>query len=216
LLRVRMSEPSAGLAQPLEAALARLVEGTFDGVVVTDLSGLVLGANRGFVRMAAAVDEDQVRGRPLADWLGPNEHDLATLLLAVRDNGMVQSRALRLRLAGQLPQALAVTGMLLIEGDQECLGFIVKRQGFLHLAPAIPRAAPLPPGPAITALAGELGSTPLAKLLQRGDRLARQHPAQGALDLSPSDAAAARLLGISGAQLAKLKNELALAAAARR
>jgi PAS domain-containing protein len=214
LLRVRMPEPTASLSQPPETKRAGLGEGTGDGVVVTDLSGRVLGANRGFVHLVATADEDEVRGRPLADWLGPNEHDLAALLRAVRDSGLVQNRALSLCLAGQLPQGLAVTGMLLIEGDQECLGFIVRRQCHLHMAPAIPQAAPLPLGPAIEALASELGSTPLAQLLQRAEELARQHLVQRALEQSPSDAAAARLLGISGAQLAKLKNELALALAA--
>jgi transcriptional regulator PpsR len=216
LLRVRMAEPTAGLAQPLEAALARLVEDTRDGVVVTDLSGRILGANRGFVCMAAALDEDQVRGRPLADWLGPDGHELGALLDAVRDCGMVQNQALSLCLAGQPPQGLAVTGMLLIEGDQECLGFILRRQGFMHRAPAIGLAAPPTLGPAIEALAGELGSTPLAELLPRAEKLTRQHLVLRALELSASDTAAARLLGISSAQLAKLKQALTRSAASRR
>ncbi len=213
LLRARTAEPLSGDAQPLEAALARLVEGTRDGIVVTDMRGQVMGANRSFVRMAAAADEDQVRGRPLADWLGPSEHDVAALLAAVRESGMVQDRALGLCLPGQPPQGLAVTGMLLIEGDQECLGFIVRPQ--THAQTASAAAAPLTLGRAVEALALELGSTPLVELLQRAEKLARQHLVQRALDLSPSDAAAAMLLSISATQLAQLKNELALEAAAR-
>jgi transcriptional regulator PpsR len=222
LLRARTAEPIASDAQPLEAALSRLVESTRDGIVVTDMRGQVIGANRSFVRMAQAADEDQVRGKLLAEWLGPTDADVAALLCAVRDSGMAQDVALDLRGAARLPQgstqalaptqALAVTGMLLIEGDQECLGFIVRPQLPGRKAPT--RAA-LPLGPAIEALATELGRAPLAELVRRAEKMTRQHLVQHALDLTATDAAAALLLCISAAQLAQLKNELALEAAAR-
>ncbi len=222
LLRARTADPIASDAQPLEAALSRLVESTRDGIVVTDMRGQVLGANRSFVRMAQATDEDQVRGRLLGSWLGPADADVAALLSAVRDSGMAQDVALALRgtvgaAQGQtLPQALAVTGMLLIEGDQECLGFIVRPQLPGHPAPHRAARASLPLGPAIEALAGELGQAPLAELVRRAEKLARHHLVQHALDLTATDAAAALLLCVSAAQLAQLKNELALEAAARR
>jgi transcriptional regulator PpsR len=224
LLRARTAEPIASDAQPLEAALSRLVESTRDGIVVTDMSGQVLGANRSFVRMAQASDEEQVRGRRLTEWLGPTEADVTALLCAVRDSGLAQDVALVLRGAPAAPpgplhtqaQALAVTGMLLIEGDQECLGFIVRPQLPGHKTAARVAPVSLPVGPAIEALAGELGRTPLAELVRRAEKLARHHLVQHALDLTATDAAAALLLCVSAAQLAQLKNELALEAAARR
>jgi transcriptional regulator PpsR len=224
LLRARTAEPIGSDAQPLEAALSQLVDSTRDGIVVTDMRGQVIGANRSFVRMAQAADEDQVRGRMLAEWLGPAEADVAALLSAVRDSGMAQDVALVLRGDARLPQglpqtqaqALAVTGMLLIEGDQECLGFILRQQLPGHRAPARTTPASLPVGPAIEALANELGQAPLAELVRRAEKLARHHLVQHALDLTASDAAAALLLCISASQLAQLKNELALEAAARR
>jgi transcriptional regulator PpsR len=221
LLRARTAEPIASDAQPLEAALSRLVESTRDGIVVTDMRGQVLGANRSFVQMARATDEEQVRGNLLADWLGPAEADVAALLSAVRDSGMTQDVALSLRGPTGEPQrqapaqTVAVTGMLLIEGDQECLGFILRPQlpGQKTLAGGVP--APLPLGSAIDALTAELGRKPLAELVRRAEQLVRHHLVQQALDLTATDAAAALLLCVSAVQLAQLKNELALAAAAR-
>lgn len=226
LLRARTAEPIAGDGPPLETALARLVEGTRDGILVTDMRGQVLGANRSFVGLAQATDEDQVRGRPLADWLGQpqfNGSDVAEVVRAVREHGLAQDRPLALRSAGPGAQPLAVTGMLLMEGDQECLGFIVRptpdRAPTPAPAPALNRtvtalATPQALSVAIEALTAGLGSLPLAELLRRAEKLARQHLVQRALDLSPTDDAAALLLSVSATQLAQLKNELALEATA--
>ncbi len=212
LLRARAAEPLSSEALPLEAVLSRLVEGTRDGILVTDMRGQVLGASRGFVRLADADDEDQIRGRRLADWLGPAESDVADLLQAVRESGLAQDRPLTLRAQRPEPQALAVTGMLLIEGDQECLGFIVRPTLPAQGAPA---GAPLQStGSAIEALAAALGNAPLPELLRRGEKWLRHHLVQQALARTTSDDAAARLLGVSASQLAQLKNAIALEAAA--
>lgn len=227
LLRARTPEPIANDALPLEATLSRPVESMRDGVVVTDVRGQVLGANRSFVNMTRATEEDQVRGQLLSAWLGPAEADVAALLTAVRDSGMSQDVVLTLHgsaagtsaqpqaQAQAQAQALAVTGMLLVEGDQECLGFIMRpllpgQQPASRAAPA-----PLALGPAIEALAGKVGQTPLAELVRRAEKLARHHLVQHALDLTASDAAAL-LLSVSAVQLAQLKNELVLEAAASR
>ncbi len=224
LLRARTADPIASTDMPLEAALARLVEGTRDSILVTDMRGQVLGANRTFVNLAQAGDEDQLRGQPLSDWLGPAESDVAELLRAVRDSGITQDRLLTLRTAGLPPQPLAVTGMLLIEGDQECLGFVVRPRpaGTVMSAVSAVSAVPEPATPstplalsqAIAALSAHLGSASLAELVRRAEKLARHHLVQRALDLSGTDAAAALLLNVSATQLAQLKNELALEAAA--
>jgi transcriptional regulator PpsR len=208
LLRVRAAEPLAGDAVPLDAALARLVDGTREGIVVTDMRGQVMGANRGFVRMVEAAEEDQVRGRPLADWLGPVQADVDDLLRAVRASGMAQDRPLTLSRAGQVAQGVAVTGMLLIEGDQECLGFILRQQAHEPAVSAQGQALAL--SAAIEALSDRLGQTPLLELVRHAEQLVRNHLVQRALDRVGSDAAAALLLSVSVQQLAQLKNELAL------
>ena len=209
LLRARPAEPIVTDALPLEAALARLVEGTRDGILVTDARGHVLGANRAFVRMAQALDEDELRGRPLAEWLGQAEAEVAQLMQSVHERGIVQGRRLHLRDASRAMQEVEVTGMLLVDDDQECLGFILRPQSPAALSS--PVATPLALGQAIEALTASLGRSPLSELTRRAERLARHHLVQRALDITTSDHAAALLLNISAAQLAHLKQELAQA-----
>ena len=206
LLRARPTEPIVSDALPLEAALTRLVESTRDGILVTDARGHVLGANRAFVRLAAAADEDGIRGRPLADWLGQVESDVAQVVQAVRERGIVQGLRLHIRDANSQAQVVDVTGMLLIENEQECLGFIMRP--LLPHTEAVPVSATLALGQAIEALAMNLGRSPLSELLHSAERLARQHLVRRALAISVSDAAAAVLLSISVAQLLLLKDEL--------
>jgi PAS domain-containing protein len=126
LLRVRPAAPVVKEALPLHAALSHLVESTHDGILLTDLRGQLLGANRSFVSLVAAADEDQVRDRPLADWLGPTAADVADLLHAVRESGITPERRLTLHGADAASQAVLVSGALLIEGDQESLGFVLR------------------------------------------------------------------------------------------
>jgi hypothetical protein len=214
LLRVRTAEPIAGDELPLDAALALWVNGTREGIVVTDMRGQLMGANRGFVHMVNAADEEAVRGHFLSDWLGPDEAGVAELLRAVRASGIAQDRPLTLRVPGHPLQAMAVSGMLLIEGDQECLGFILRPQTD---APAASPAAPsLVLSSAIEALTEGLGRTPLLELVRNAEQLVRQHLVQRAIGLAGSDAAAALLLGVSPKQFAQLKNELDLDATASR
>jgi|GEM_PF-5563364 len=126
LLRARPAVPIVKEALPLHAALSHLVESTHDGILLTDLRGQLLGANHSFVSLVAAVDEDQLRDRPLADWLGPTAADVADLLVAVRESGITPERRLSLRRAGGAVQTVLVSGALLIEGDQESLGFVLR------------------------------------------------------------------------------------------
>jgi transcriptional regulator PpsR len=214
LLRVRTADAIASADLPLDAALTHWVNGAREGIVVTDMRGQVMGANCGFVNMVEAADEDQVRGRLLNDWLGTAEADVAELLRAVRASGIAQDRPLTLRVPGHALQTMAVTGMLLIEGDQECLGFILRPQADEPAVSAV--AQPLALSSAIEALTEGLGRAPLLELVLRAEQLVRQHLVQRALDLAGSDVAAALLLSVSAKQLAQLKNELALDTAAGR
>ncbi len=64
LVRVRIMD-MPGSASDLNANLARLVDGTSDGVVVTDSSGRVLAADPAFLRLVQMTTEAAVKGRPL-------------------------------------------------------------------------------------------------------------------------------------------------------
>jgi PAS domain-containing protein len=215
LLRARPIEPIVSDALPLEAALSRLVDGTRDGILVTDARGLVLGANRALVRLAQAADEDGIRGRPLAEWLGRVESDVAQVVQAVRERGMVQGMRLQIRDAGQQAQVVDVMGMLLIEDQQECLGFVMRPVQALQAdvqADALVSGT-LAMGQALEAVALDLGRRPLSDLLHSAERLARRHLVQRALDITATDAAAATMLNIDVAQLTRMAADLGAARA---
>ena len=158
LLRARPVEAAVNDMLPLETVLAKLAEGTRDGVVITDLRGHVLGANRTLLRWAQQGDEDQLRGQSLAASLGPAGPEVAALLAAVREQGLVQ-QGLCLQLPGAANNALKldVTGMLMIDDEQERLGLIL-RPALQSLAAPQPLQRPTPQAlrAAISATAVEL------------------------------------------------------------
>jgi transcriptional regulator PpsR len=213
LLRARTSESLLHDAFPLETALVRMVEGTRDGVVLTDVQGRVLSANRAFVRMVQAHDEDELLGRPLGDWLGRVAGDAPGLTKAAHERGICQDVRLGLRRSGRGPLEVELTATLLVEGDQEGLGFVIRPwQAEDTSAPAAELAEAAEVARAIQTLSSGLGTTALADLVRSADRLMRKHFVQRALKIGETDAAAAMLLDVSTAQLARLKHELALEA----
>jgi len=70
LLRVRAVDgPELPLA--LSSSLARLVDNSSDGVVVTDSSGRVLMTNPAFLTLVRLNAEADVKGLHIMDWIGP-------------------------------------------------------------------------------------------------------------------------------------------------
>jgi len=211
LLRVRGDEPASDASAGLNLALARLVDTTHDGVVVTDSAGRILVANPAFLRMAGADNEDLVRARPIADWVGRIAEDVPALIAGVHGHGIAQLVRTELRRGGSLPAIdVDVTAALLTEGDQECFGFTLR-------ACAEPAAAPdTSPGSrlaaALTALeAGFDEALPSAPgLLARAQRLVQQHLVQHALECFAGDATrAAAALGLGTAEFLRLRDATA-------
>jgi transcriptional regulator PpsR len=208
MLRVRAAEPLPSDTASLETTLTRLVDGMRDGIVVTDSGGQVVVANRAFVNLVQADSEEQVRGRPFAQWLGRLETDVPALAASVRARGLVLAVPLGLRRPESGPLDVEVFGSLLIEGDQECFGYIVR--------PRTSRRSDLPVGTAaelaraIETLSATLGSAPLPELMRRAERLVRRHLLQKALVGTATDDGAARLLGVTDQQLAHLRREFGL------
>jgi transcriptional regulator PpsR len=210
LLRVRGDEPASDAGAGLNLALARLVDTTHDGVVVTDSAGRILVANPAFIRMAGAENEDRVRARPIADWVGRIADDVPALIAGVHGHGIAQLVRTELRRGSGLPAIdVDVTAALLTEGDQECFGFTLRACA----APAATPGTGLGPrlAAALTALeAGIDDATPTPGLLERAQRLVQEHLARHALERFAGDAArAAASLGLSPAEFARLREATA-------
>jgi transcriptional regulator PpsR len=217
LLRVRASEPAGtdtpALHHPVGTPLARLVDTTAEGIVVTDAIGCIVVANRAFVQLVQAPDVDQMQGHSLATWLGHG--GVPALLQSVRQQGIVQMAAQTLRCEAGTAFDVDLTVTLLHDGDQERFGFTLRPVYPSATGEAAPLSAnTLALARAIDALCADVGQTPLGPLLARAEHLARGHLVHQALQRQAGgDAATAHELGISEAELARLRREHACEAA---
>ncbi|MDM0113803.1 transcriptional regulator PpsR [Variovorax sp. J22R133] len=198
LVRVRAVD-ALELTTALSTSLARMVDDSSDGVVVTDSSGRVLVANPAFLNLVRLNSEAQVKGLPIMDWLGMPDRPLATLLPQVRKVGLVRRIKSWVKVAHTPVAQVEISAALLTEGDQECIGFTI------HRAPQAlnDESSPYEFNLAIQQLLGRLGQVPFAELMAEAAIIAEHHFIQGALAQSQQDAAgAAALLGMSEAELA--------------
>jgi len=124
LLRARRAVAPAGDTQ----SVLDFVRQTPDAVVVTDAGGRVLWANPAFAELCQAPDAARLRGTGIAQALGDDAQQWATLLARVRARGIVGHAAVRLRLLGAPPLQCEVSAALLAEGDQEHIGFTLRPQ----------------------------------------------------------------------------------------
>jgi len=193
LVRVRTVD-MPGSSADLNATLARLVDSTGEGVVVTDPVGRILIANPAFLRLVAMGSEVDVKGRPLMDWVGVSDQQFASLLRQVRRQGIARRIGSRLMSTDASVTDVEISAALLTEGDQECIGFTIHGLP----APRIEAGTPMEQlVAAIETLTATLGTAPLPSLLEDGAALVRSHFARIALARCGNDPVrAAGLLGV--------------------
>lgn len=202
LVRVRAADRLGRLHVSAER-LADFVERTPDAVVITDALGRVLTANPAFGVLCRDAGASGLAEPPLGlrldEALGDPDQRLVGLLAEARRMGIAEQRVVCVghRLGEHLD--IELSAALLAEGDQECLGLILRRLGKRHagLPPQVGELAL-----AIDRLATQVGAASLPELLQQTADLAERHLIESALDRVHGDRQqAARLLGISAADL---------------
>ena len=126
-LLVRMREIPVGKASgELSHTLSRLVDGSSDGVVVTDSNGCIQIANPAFLALAGMAAESDVKGQPLMGWLRLQDQPLAALVAKVRRDGIARHVTSWVKHRSAQPSPVDVSAALLTEGDQECIGFTIR------------------------------------------------------------------------------------------
>ena len=80
--------------------------------------------DRAFQRLAQAVDEEALIGRPLADWL--DDTAAQTLLHKAQEQGIMHSPRVSLRRNDGTRQIANVSAALLAERDRAGVGFILQ------------------------------------------------------------------------------------------
>jgi transcriptional regulator PpsR len=220
LLRAR---PALAASDDQQSAID-FIGHTPDAVVVTDVTGRVQWANPAFVALSEAPDERWLQGRSIAEVLGDEQRQWAALLARVRARGVVSQARLLLRVPGEAPVNADVAATLLAEGEQEQIGFTLRRFDEAPAVTAPTRAetavaatataaaaadANADPGRAAQLLAQDLsplllrmGHVGLPELLAQATEVAEAHLIQAALRKSgDSVEAAAALLNLPTAAL---------------
>lgn len=186
LLMVRAHAVDSQETAPDHVRLANLVERLPDAVVIADSSGHVRMANPAFISLAAERDEASLLGRSLADWVTPVK-GFSALLSAARQGGIVPSFSATTS-SGAAVECAAV---LLPDGDQECIGFTLRRCE--ESAAAGNALAAM-----VEVLSVQMGTRDLPNLLREVAEHAERHFVRTALDRSGGRTSeAARLLGIT-------------------
>lgn len=189
LVRARREEP-ASTDSPALARMAQFVETMPDAVVITDSAGAVLMANPAFVRLSQQPDEIALRGRPLPELLLDANGGWGRVMARTRSAGIVSNAELEVGSASGLPQTLQVTAALMTEGEQACLGFVLRQ---------VRHASQQTAGDDVLAgLLDQVGRVPLADLLvEVAQRAERQLIANALLRTAGRRDAAADALGMS-------------------
>ena len=186
LMRVRTMD-MPGIASDLNATLARLVDSTSDGVVVTDSIGRILIANPAFLKLVQMNTEASVKGRPLMDWVSLSDEQFAALLAQVRRRGITRRIASQLMASDAAVSNIQVSAALLSEYDQECIGFTIHFVTHAKIDPTDPTGELRE---AIALLANRVGKDPMPDLIQAAAELLERHFLQVAAERSESDPAA--------------------------
>lgn len=191
LLRARHDDATAGAADSQSLSrMAEFVETTPDAVVITDASGGILMANPAFLRLTRQADEARLRGQALSNLLLDADGGWSRLVARVRGAGMVSNAALEIGSLDGSPQSVRVSAALMAEGEQACLGFILR--------PGRRLPAHLAGDDVLAGLLDQVGRVPLADLLvEVAHRAERQLIESALLRTGSQRAAAAHALGMT-------------------
>jgi transcriptional regulator PpsR len=186
--------PASGASAPREA-MARVIERSPDGFVVTDPEGRVLAANAAFIELAELAREEQLRGESLDRWLGRPGVDLRVMMSTLRQQGSLRLFATSLRGEHNAQAEVEISAVSVPDGDPPCIGFAVRHVGRrLGIEQRAARTAPR----SVEQLTQLVGRMPLKDLVRESTDLIEQLCIEAALKLTQDNrASAAEMLGLS-------------------
>lgn len=189
----------AGPAAPAPATdadpLPQLVEAIPDGFVVAGVDGTVRRASRGFLDIVQLASEEQVRGRPLGDWIGRPGADFPVFVAMLKKHGVMRLVSTAARGEHGALTEVEVSAAWLPDAAEPTVGLVLRDVGR--------RVAAGPQGArdlarAVEQLTGLLGRVSLADLVRDTTDLVERHFIAAALDMTDDNrTAAAEVLGLS-------------------
>lgn len=196
LVRLTRADGPDGHVPGSEASmLLQLAQGAPDGLVVTDLDGVVLAANGEFVRLCQMASEDQLRGQSLERWLGRTDVDLGVLVSNLRQRGAVKLFATTLRGEFGASTEVEISAVTVTRADPVLLGFTVRDVG-RRLQPEAAAVQALPRS--VNQLTELVGRVPMKDIVGETTDLIEKRCIEAALELTRDNrASAAEILGLS-------------------
>ena len=198
LLLVRLSRIDSGTSQSHgaeSAMLLQLAQGAPDGLVVTDLDGLVQAANTEFINLCQMAGEEQMRGQSLERWLGRTDVDLGVLVSNLRQRGAVKLFATTLRGEFGASTEVEISAVTVTRADPMLLGFTVRDVG-RRLQSETAAAQSLPRS--VNQLTELVGRVPMKDIVGETTDLIEKRCIEAALELTRDNrASAAEILGLS-------------------
>lgn len=189
------------------ADMAVFVDSTADAATIVDSAGRVLMANAAMLALVHRTDETQLKGIALPELVGDSLGAWGAVVQRARSTGIVPQAALSIATAGRPHLPVQVTATLMPEGDQECVGLLVRPRYAARVG------APSAEGllQQLTALSNRLGQLSLAELLQEAQSIAEAHLVQAAMQRADGSlAVAAATLAVSPESLMLLTHRLGL------
>ena len=166
-----------------------------DGFVVTDRQGHILGANPAFTDLVHVATEEQVRGRPLQQWLGRGAVDLKVLLANLRDHGSIRLYATSLKDEHGGSVDVEISAVSVPKASEPCLGFAIRHIG-RRMTKAIGEDKLLPQS--VQQLTELVGRVPMKEIVRDTTDLIEKMCIEAALYLTGDNrASAAEILGLS-------------------
>lgn len=196
LVRLSRADDQGHQAQSSDSgALLQLAQGAPDGLVVTDLDGLVQAANAEFVTLCQMAGEEQMRGQSLERWLGRTDVDLGVLVSNLRQRGAVKLFATTLRGEFGATTEVEISAVTITRSDPVLLGFTVRDVG-RRLPPEAAAAQAMPRS--VNQLTELVGRVPMKDIVGETTDLIEKRCIEAALELTRDNrASAAEILGLS-------------------
>ncbi|MBB4315030.1 transcriptional regulator PpsR [Roseospira marina] len=179
------------------ARVLDVVDSAPDGIVVTDLDGVILSANTAFLDYAQVATEAQVRGRPLGRFIGRQGVDMPPLIANLRELETVRQFSTVVHGDVGASTPVEISAVAVPHADRPCLGFIVRaasqRDGVGEsgvAAVTVPRS--------VEQLTELVGRVSLKEIIRETNDMIEKLCIQAALELTGDNrASAAEMLGLS-------------------
>jgi transcriptional regulator PpsR len=196
-LLVLLSRLDGGAAagSPEKANLLRVVECMPDAFVVTDPDRRILSANAAFLDLVQCANEEQLRGEPIAKWIGRPGVDVDVLFANLRAHGAVRHFSTILRNQFGSTEDIEITAVSVPGGAQPCLGFSIRGAGWRAGREKL-GGRELPHK--VEQFTELVGRVPLKNLVRETTDLIERLCIEAALELTHDNrASAAEMLGLS-------------------